>query len=65
MFFQAYYIGMEKQEDKDWLSSKQAKKALKVSDCKLAHLRVDGKLEFEKRGNAFFYQIEADSEEKK
>lgn len=41
-----------------WCSSKQAKKALKISDCELMHIRLAGKLEFEMRGRAFFYLIE-------
>ncbi|GAB1260765.1 hypothetical protein [Aurantivibrio plasticivorans] len=41
-----------------WCSSKEAKKALKISDCELMHMRVAGKLVFEKRGNAFFYLID-------
>ena len=40
-----------------WLSSKEAKKVLKVSSCELMHLRVSGKLPFKKQGNAYFYQI--------
>lgn len=41
--------------DFTWLSSKEAKKALKVSDCQLMHLRLAGKLQFRKEGNRFFY----------
>lgn len=41
-----------------YYTSKEAKKILKISDCKLAHLRVDGKLEFKKIGNRFMYLIE-------
>jgi hypothetical protein len=43
--------------DSAWLSSKEAQKALKVSSCKLMHLRVVGKLPYKKQGNAYFYQI--------
>lgn len=38
-----------------YLTSKEAKKELKVQDCDLAHIRNSGKLEFVKKGNAFLY----------
>jgi len=38
-----------------WLSSKEAQKAAKIKSCDLMHHRIQGKLEFEKRGNAYFY----------
>jgi len=38
-------------------SSKDFKKLLDVSDCELMHMRVSGKLEFVKQGNAFFYKL--------
>jgi len=41
-----------------WLSSKETKKILKISDCHLSHLRNDGKLVFMKKGNAFMYSLE-------
>lgn len=40
----------------EWLKSKDAMKALKVTSCDLAHLRMDGKLSFKKEGNAFLYR---------
>lgn len=40
-----------------WLSSKEAKETLKISDCHLMHLRLAGKLIFKKEGNRFFYLI--------
>lgn len=40
----------------NWLSSREMAARLQVSDCELSHLRNSGKLEFEKRGNAFFYR---------
>lgn len=40
---------------KEWLSSKEAQKEAKIKSCDLMHYRVQGKLEFEKRGNAYFY----------
>jgi hypothetical protein len=45
-----------------WFSSKEAIKHAKIRDCDLMHHRMAGKLKFEKRGNAFFY--EKDSIEK-
>jgi len=36
-------------------SSVLAKKELKISDCKLMHLRQEGVLRFVKNGNAFLY----------
>lgn len=47
----------KKQETENWLSSKEAKKVLKVSDCHLMHMRLAGKLQFRKEGNRFFYLI--------
>jgi hypothetical protein len=38
-----------------YLTSKEAKAALKVQDCDLAHIRNAGKLQFSKKGNAFMY----------
>lgn len=38
-----------------WLSSKEAQKTANLKSCDLMHYRVQGKLEFEKRGNAYFY----------
>lgn len=46
-----------------WLSSKEAKKVLKVSSCELMHLRVVGKLPYKKQGNAYFYQIPLNSKQ--
>ena len=39
----------------DWLTSKEAEKALHVDSCKLMHLRLEGRLHFQKKGNAFMY----------
>ena len=38
-----------------YLTSKEAKAALKVQDCDLGHIRNAGKLNFTKNGNAFMY----------
>lgn len=40
---------------KTWLSSKEAQKEAKIKSCDLMHHRIQGKLEFKKRGNAYFY----------
>ena len=42
-----------------YLTSKEAKAALKVQDCDLAHIRNAGKLEFTKKGNAYLYSKES------
>ena len=39
----------------DWLTSKEAEKALHVDSCKLMHLRLEGCLRFQKQRNAFIY----------
>ena len=39
-----------------YITSKEAKKVLKVSDCHLAHMRTQGKLPFIKKGNAYMYE---------
>jgi hypothetical protein len=45
----------------DKLNSADIKAILKVTDCELMHLRLQGKLEFEKRGRAFFYSVPPNS----
>jgi hypothetical protein len=42
-------------EEKNYLKSKEARKELRISDCDLAHMRLEGKLRFTKKGNAFMY----------
>lgn len=44
---------------KEWISSKEAQKTGEINGCDLMHYRVQGKLEFEKRGNAYFYSKES------
>ena len=46
---------MKKQLDIKWLTSKETKSLLKISDCKLMHLRLQGKIEFKKEGRTFLY----------
>ena len=41
-----------------WLSSKETKKILKISDCRLSHLRNEGELVFMKKGSAFLYSLQ-------
>lgn len=48
---------MNKQSDNKWLTSKETKSLLKISDYKLMHLRLEGKIEFKKDGRAFLYFI--------
>ncbi|GAA0561048.1 hypothetical protein GCM10009098_31410 [Rheinheimera aquimaris] len=48
---------LDKQKTENWLTSKEAKKVLKVSDCYLMHMRLAGKLQFRKEGNRFFYLL--------
>ena len=40
---------------KKWLSSKEVQKTANIKGCDLMHFRNQGKLDFEKRGNAYFY----------
>jgi hypothetical protein len=46
-------------DSKTWLTSKETKFFLKISDCKLMHLRLEGKIEFKKERGAFFYNLES------
>lgn len=39
----------------EWLTSVETRKALRISTCDLAHMREDGAIRAEKRGNAFYY----------
>jgi hypothetical protein len=52
-----FTIMENKTENKKWLTSKETKFLLKISDCKLMHLRLEGKIEFKKEGKAFFYKV--------
>ncbi len=45
------------QKDLQWLKSKDAIKALKVTSCDLMHLRIAGKIEYKKSGNSFLYSL--------
>lgn len=48
---------MNRQPEKKWLTSKETKSLLKISDCKLMHLRLEDKIEFKKVGTAYYYNI--------
>ena len=41
--------------EKEWLDSKAARRILRVSTCELSHLREAGRIQFQKRGNAYIY----------
>ncbi len=56
---------MEKVTEQKFMTSKEAKAALKVQDCDLAHIRNAGKLQFTKKGNAFMYSKASVDEFKK
>jgi hypothetical protein len=44
-------------ESKKWLTAKEVKTPLKISDCKLMHIRLEGKIDFKKEGRAYLYSI--------
>lgn len=48
---------MNKQSNNKWLTSNKTKSLLKISDCKLMHLRLEGKIEFKKEGRDYLYSI--------
>jgi hypothetical protein len=50
---------MDDLKNKSWLSTKDAQKSAKLKSCDLMHFRLQGKLEFNKRGNAYFYSKES------
>jgi Zn-finger protein len=56
---------MDSKQQGQWLTSKEAKKRLKISDCELMHRRESGKLIFKKVGRAFYYFIEDEKVEQK
>lgn len=43
-------------ETSKYLNSKETKKRLKISSCELMHLREEGKIDFIKKGNSYFYK---------
>ena len=42
-------------KNEEYLNTKETKAILKIDDCKLSHFRIQGKLKFIKKGNAFLY----------
>jgi hypothetical protein len=46
------------ENDKNWHTSTEARKVLKVESCDLMHIRLQGKLRFKKERNAFMYSRE-------
>jgi len=42
----------------NWFSSKETKSHLKISDCKLMHLRLEGKIEYKKEGRSYYYLLD-------
>lgn len=46
---------IEEMDKSNFYSSKEAKSALKIQDCDLAHIRNGGKLKYIKKGNAYLY----------
>lgn len=44
-------------ETNKWYTSKEAKSLLKISDCKLMHMRLESKIVFKKKGRGFLYLI--------
>ena len=49
---------MSDEKNKKVLKSKEVQKELKIQACDLMHLRVVGKIRYEKKGNAFLYSKE-------
>jgi len=39
-----------------YLNSKDTKRNLKITSCELMHLREEGKIDFIKKGNGYFYK---------
>ena len=42
-----------------WISSKEVQRTVNIKGCDLMHYRIQGKLEFKKTGNAYFYLKES------
>ena len=52
-----FFIMENNLPNKKWYTTKETKSLLKISDCKLMHLRLEGKIEFVKIGRAFQYSV--------
>jgi hypothetical protein len=48
---------LDKKEE--WLSSREVINSTKIKSCDLMHYRIEDKLDFENRGNAYFYSKES------
>ena len=46
---------------RNWYNSKETKSLLKISDCKLMHLRLEGKIEYKKEGRSYYYLLDTKS----
>lgn len=46
---------MSDNKNKEVLKSKEVQRELKIQACDLMHLRIAGKIRFEKKGNAYLY----------
>ena len=44
-------------DNSKYSTSKETMKLLKIKSCDLMHMRVSGKLEYIKKGNAYFYKV--------
>lgn len=45
-------------ENSVWMTSKEAKKHLKITNCELMHRRESSRIPFRKKGNAYEYLID-------
>lgn len=55
-----WFLNMEKKiQSSEWLKSKEIMKILKIRACDVMHMREAGKLNYTKKGNAFFYSVES------
>ncbi len=50
----------QEQSQSNWVRSAEARKALKLSTCELAHKRESGEIESKKVGNAYLYKLPTD-----
>ncbi len=47
-----------KPEKRQWRTSSEVRKCLKISTCELAHRRDNGQLRFKKKGNSYLYLLD-------
>jgi hypothetical protein len=48
---------MSESKKLEYLNSTETRNYLKISSCDLMHYRLKGKLNFMKKGNAFYYKL--------